>query len=92
MRVRRERGLRRGHAIIVELAAYKAARHARDVLLQLLGPVSWLLRVDIEWQHSGAPRLVATIAGLDHRKNCCVPSHVDNVEVRTKDAAGASQP
>jgi len=79
-------------AVVVDLAAFKAARHARGVLLQLIGPMSWLLRVDIEVQRSGVPRLVATIAALDRWKDACIPSHVDSVEVRTRDAAGASQP
>ncbi len=77
--------------VVVDLARFKAAKRARPVLLQLIGPVSWLLRVDIEVQSSGVPRLVALIAGLDRWKNACMPSRVDGVEVQTRDAAGAAR-
>ncbi len=84
-------GGRHGVAVVVELAALRQARHARDVLLQLLGPVPWLLSVKVEVQPSGVPWLVATVVALDHWKNACVPSQCNNVEVLTKDAAGGPQ-
>src|SRR5690349_12444823 len=71
--------------VVVHLAAYRAARRARDVLLDLLHGPPWLLRVDIEVQPSGELRLVATIAGLDRWKEACIPSACNGVEIRTRD-------
>ena len=72
-------------AVVIDLAAVREARRARGVLLQLLGPVPWLVAIRVEGQHTGAPKLVVTTTYRDRWVDACVPESVNStlVEVRS---------
>ncbi len=70
----------------IDLDAYRAALHARDVLLGLLDGAPWLLRVAVRVEN-GAPVLLVLVTSRTEQVQCCVPSSVNDVPVQVGELA-----
>jgi hypothetical protein len=64
-----------------DLAAYRAALHAADVLRDLLQSPPWLIDVHVAVEE-GQPLLVAVITSLNEEARVCIPTVVNNFRVQ----------
>jgi hypothetical protein len=69
----------------IDLAAFRRARHAQDVLLALLDGSPWLLKVSVRVQRA-AFVLVVLVTSKTNEVRCCVPSTCNDVAVEVKEA------
>lgn len=70
----------------VNLVAYRAALHARDVLVQLVGDAPWLLRVSVRIQGKALVLAVLVTRKSDETR-CCLPSVCNGFDVVVKEAS-----
>ncbi len=72
----------------LDLTAYRAAQHAREVLLDLLQDPPWLIAVNVVVE-GGRPALAAVITSLNDEARVCIPSIVNNFRVVIDVRSGA---